>query len=871
MNDLLSCSDEVMSEVCQYHEGRDRRIPAHIWPRVLTELTPFLRGTYNEGLRWCNVQCRASLVGRCYQSESYFHSFLGQYFGGLIPKETCQRRHIMPQDIVLSSPSQPFHSSAVWHKDSVVNVRRCTEALSHMVKAGRNDASYEMYDEAMREICNVQHVCAYVRAGKGHELLKKLLVLNNVNCQLKKRDVKKMRNVSHYLNWLQTSIHQLVADPFNQFLFTAMRQPAHSIVRRAMAAQVMRRGALAFTCKRLGGWDSFQNNLLGVLEGHNGEVTFVSVSHDRKKVFSGSADCTAKVWDKSTGACLRTLTGHSASVLAVCCSLDEVAVVTGSADNTVKVWEIQYGDCLHTLHGHEREVVAVCISVDGSLIASGSEDRTIRVWALPSGECLHTLCGHQTAVHSVWLTCTNAQLISRARDNTIMLWDVQSESCLKVYAGYAAHGLISVFCTNNIVCGAEDAVEDIIRILWNGVARVMETQAIRAVHPVEEAVGFFPDGSGCICTSGKNTLKAWDFRNGDCLQTLHVLGDHCDRITALCGSEDGIFISGGSDGSIKMWIPDYYYSFGERPSTPAPRYVGHSQCISAVCFTPDSSSIISAAADGIRVWDALSGDCQYCFDGQLGSVTALCILPDGSTIVSATDGHEIKIWSALSGQCVATLQSRSKGVKTICCSLNGAKIIFGTCERTVEILDARSQQWLPAALQTSGDVLSVHPALDDNLCIVLVDSGHCYSYLKWDLHSGQCLSTIATTLHPISCLTMDCRKLLSLDPAGVLAVTDVSDNVNLLKNQAIQDGHKSDARSICASSDETIAVTGSLDRSIKIWDMVSGECLSTLQLPSPVSKVCFSADDKKIVAGCRDGSLWVFDIVDQSQLQQQEE
>ena len=38
---------------------------------------------------------------------------------------------------------------------------------------------------------------------------------------------------------------------------------------------------------------------------------------DQNKVFSGSADCTIKVWSILTGRCIRTIEGHEAEIVSI--------------------------------------------------------------------------------------------------------------------------------------------------------------------------------------------------------------------------------------------------------------------------------------------------------------------------------------------------------------------------------------------------------------------------------------------------------------------------------------------------------------------------------------------------------------------------
>ncbi|MEO1528801.1 MAG: protein kinase, partial [Planctomycetota bacterium] len=137
------------------------------------------------------------------------------------------------------------------------------------------------------------------------------------------------------------------------------------------------------------------------LEGHSDWVRSVAVSHDGRRVVSGSDDDTVKVWDLESGRELASLEGHSDWVRSVAVSHDGRRVVSGSDDDTVKVWDLESGRELASLEGHSGTVLSVAVSPDGRRVVSGSVDSTVKVWDLESGRELASLEGHSGTVLSV--------------------------------------------------------------------------------------------------------------------------------------------------------------------------------------------------------------------------------------------------------------------------------------------------------------------------------------------------------------------------------------------------------------------------------------------------------------------------------------
>jgi WD40 repeat protein len=77
-------------------------------------------------------------------------------------------------------------------------------------------------------------------------------------------------------------------------------------------------------------------------------------------------------------------------------SQDGRRIVSGSADGTVRVWDAETGSAIgDPLVGHIDNVGSVAINSERHLIASGSSDGTIRIW--PATASPEDLCAKLTA------------------------------------------------------------------------------------------------------------------------------------------------------------------------------------------------------------------------------------------------------------------------------------------------------------------------------------------------------------------------------------------------------------------------------------------------------------------------------------------
>ena len=55
-------------------------------------------------------------------------------------------------------------------------------------------------------------------------------------------------------------------------------------------------------------------------------------------------------------------------------------------------------------------------------------------------------------------------------------------------------------------------------------------------------------------------------------------------------------------------------------------------------------------------------------------------------------------------------------------------------------------------------------------------------------------------------------------------------------------------------------MSGSIDRSIKLWDTVKGCCINTITTMSSCKAIALTNDDKMLISGHIDGSIKIWDI-----------
>jgi hypothetical protein len=158
--DLVSLHEGAMTEVNQYAiENRYKlaqRLPSHVWSRIRHSFAGLLVEREEGRLFWYHRQLHETAV-EVYGDPTVDRSIseiLGRYFGNLIPIDVCELKSITPQPLVFAADE-----NMVWFPDTVVNKRRCVEAVRHLRIAG-------LLAEAKDELCRVTGISARAKCGK---------------------------------------------------------------------------------------------------------------------------------------------------------------------------------------------------------------------------------------------------------------------------------------------------------------------------------------------------------------------------------------------------------------------------------------------------------------------------------------------------------------------------------------------------------------------------------------------------------------------------------------------------------------------------------------------------------------------------------
>ena len=138
----------------------------------------------------------------------------------------------------------------------------------------------------------------------------------------------------------------------------------------------------------------------------------------------------------------------------------------------------------------------------------------------------------------------------------------------------------------------------------------------------------------------------------------------------------------------------------------------------------------------------------------------------------------------------------------------------------------------------------------------------------WDLHTGQCLRTLKGEAKSVGYVSLspDGRLALIVHGYGIAELWDLQTGTFV---QRMLRGHDDWVECVAVSADRRLAVSAnqgrarsdSHGRTLRVWDVQTGECRRTLELGAAwVDSIAVSADGGLAVSASHDGGLRVWDL-----------
>lgn len=296
--------------------------------------------------------------------------------------------------------------------------------------------------------------------------------------------------------------------------------------------------------------------------------------------------------------------------------------------------------------------------------------------------------------------------------------------------------------------------------------------------------------------------------------------------------------------------------------------LGHSGSVTCISYQVGKSHFISASDDSsLIMWEIDESRLKdkeivkqhhvqtkniakkTCFYGHGGPVWSCCEGPDGA-LISASYDKTIKLWNLNTGRCDFTLRGHNEWVSSVDC--NAEIICSGSWDSTVKIWDYATKTCINTFFFHPNDAVYCLQIWKNQLGLGLKSN----NLELWDLEQNGKIMDFFGHFKGINSVKLDDRVMLSGSSDSFGKVWDLRTGEcvsNLI-------GHNSNVMCVDYDSTSQRAVTGSYDKTIRIWDLRNDKTARTVLRGHSDPVFCMKSDDHKLISGSMDQSIKIWNF-----------
>ena len=577
------------------------------------------------------------------------------------------------------------------------------------------------------------------------------------------------------------------------------------------------------------------------------QINSVAVSPDGKISATAGDDGIIHFWDTATGQ-EKTEIKNGNPINAIAFSPDGMSIAMTDINGITKVVNVETKEELLEYRGTNRILLSITFSPDGkSLLANGSEDNTIGLWDIASGEEVLAL-GARATILSVAISPDGNYFFIGETDSYMTILDIRAGEYIGEVNSITGNAITSISVSSDGTLVATGSYKD--ATIWD----VKTQEAILSLeHPDwVNGVAISPNGKYLVTGGGDFIARIWDIKTGE--QSRALVG-HTDIVTSVAYSPDGSqVLTGSKDNTTRLWNADVNYNqriFNTR-----------TDAVWDVAFSPDGKSIVTGSHDpndhNYKIWDLETGRQIGSLAGDTAFSSSISYSNDGNFILTSNVDGSVRIWDAKTMRRKTTLIPVTNGAAyDAAFSSDGKYVITGSSNNVAlaAVFDAKTgEQLLP--LQHTDLVTSVLFTPDGKFAFTACEDK---MIRKWDMETGEVVLTTSYASYFVQAMAISNDGkyiLIGAEKGGAAGLIDV--NTGELVKEFLHN-NDSGIYAVTFSPDGKYALTGSFDRTARLWDIESGDLIRTFKHKDYVNAVSFSPDGKLILTGTDDGSAYIFD------------
>ena len=292
---------------------------------------------------------------------------------------------------------------------------------------------------------------------------------------------------------------------------------------------------------------------------------------------------------------------------------------------------------------------------------------------------------------------------------------------------------------------------------------------------------------------------------------------------------------------------------------------GHRAVITHLAFHPQYSVLASCSEDAsIKLWDFEAGQFEKTLKGHTGTINYIAFDLQGKFLASCSSDLTIKLWDLVQYACVKTLHGHEHSVSSVEFLTTGDYIISASRDKTIKLWEISTgyckktftghNEWVRRAIVNDSNTIMASCSNDQSIIIWNLEKGTSEVELVEHEHVIECLAFVSNEIGKKTICESEYGKVLfkeeennkdnnSIDKKN----DDLSMKLNALKNPN--------------KYNFEFLVSGSRDKTIKLWNCKTGQCLITLiGHDNWVRGLCFHHSGKFLYSCSDDKSFRIWDL-----------
>jgi len=272
---------------------------------------------------------------------------------------------------------------------------------------------------------------------------------------------------------------------------------------------------------------------------------------------------------------------------------------------------------------------------------------------------------------------------------------------------------------------------------------------------------------------------------------------------------------------------------------------GHTNMIYRAVFSGNEKLLASSSRDlTARIWDVASGSELHKLGGFRCAVKAVGFSPDGKIVAASGNDGMLKLWDVKTGIELKSLVHKNSAnidmsTYSFVFSRDGKKIYAGNGDGTISEWDVESGKETRAWQAHPSYAFKLVLSHDYRLLASLTDS----VVKLWDTANWKEVRTLsmpntADAISRVSAIALsDDGNLIAASHIGLnqkqdayLYVRTIVWEVKTGRQLFTLEGHQFDVDGLLFTRDDRYLLTGSVDQTIKFWDMKTGQPVRTITL-----------------------------------------